>query len=491
MAQKLNPFSGRQFLDANGDPYNGAQLFVYEAGTSTKYTLTKDSAGASNHANPIILNTRGEPGDGAGASQVMWQAEGQAVKLVLAPSTDTDPPVAAISTWDDLSGVNDTTVVTSDEWLSGATPSYISATSFSVPGDLSSVYHVGRRLKTTNTGGTVYSTITAVAFTTLTTVTVENDSGSLDAGLSALWYSILSADNTATPGGTHHADVTFADDITFSSQAIINKAVFSKGADIASAAALALGTDGNYFDVTGTTDITSINTFGVGAVVKLHFDGALTLTHHATDLILPNSANIAIKAGDEVELFEYASGDWRLTSYTPATVYTSRKKFYSYTHTSNVAITGTTAAAPTAIGAGVSVDIPTKGIIRLEKLTARLEETTGSGTSNLYLFAMIGSTGYYNAFVDNGGAPTPTRVCMFNPFAIADTQTDTYTDFPCEASPNNYRPLDIESSGITTGTQTLIIGGAIDSGEGIDVEGNLLTTEFVISIEDLSNVSEY
>lgn len=88
-----------------------------------------------------------------------------------------------------------------------------------------------------------------------------------------------------------------------------------KGADIASATALVLGQDGDYFDVTGTTAITSIGTFGIGDVVKLHFDGILTLTHHATDLILPGAANITTAAGDEAEFIEYATGDWRMTNY--------------------------------------------------------------------------------------------------------------------------------------------------------------------------------
>lgn len=92
--------------------------------------------------------------------------------------------------------------------------------------------------------------------------------------------------------------------------------VWSKGADVASAAALTLGDDGNYFDVTGTTAITSIATVGVGTVIKLHFDGALTLTHHSTDLVLPGGANRIVSAGDEVELIEYATGDWRLTKHT-------------------------------------------------------------------------------------------------------------------------------------------------------------------------------
>ena len=90
---------------------------------------------------------------------------------------------------------------------------------------------------------------------------------------------------------------------------------FSKGADVASAAALNLGNDGNYFDITGTTAITSIATKAIGTVVKLHFDAALTLTHHATDLILPGGANIVTAAGDEVEFVEYAAGDWICTAY--------------------------------------------------------------------------------------------------------------------------------------------------------------------------------
>ncbi|MGB2265195.1 MAG: hypothetical protein ACPH3C_08415, partial [Glaciecola sp.] len=93
---------------------------------------------------------------------------------------------------------------------------------------------------------------------------------------------------------------------------------WSKGADVASAASLTLGTDGNYFDITGTTTITSIATLAVGTEVKLHFDAALTLTHNATDLILPGGANVTTAAGDEFTFVEYAAGDWRCTSYALA-----------------------------------------------------------------------------------------------------------------------------------------------------------------------------
>ena len=94
---------------------------------------------------------------------------------------------------------------------------------------------------------------------------------------------------------------------------------WSQGADVASDTVLAVLTDGNYFDVTGTTAITSINTTGgVGTLIKLHFDGVLVLTHDATDLILPSGANITTAAGDEAEFIEYATGDYRCTNYSKA-----------------------------------------------------------------------------------------------------------------------------------------------------------------------------
>ena len=98
--------------------------------------------------------------------------------------------------------------------------------------------------------------------------------------------------------------------------------MWSKGADVASAAELLVLTDGNSFDVTGTTTITSIehtaDAFGIGSIIMLQFDGALTLTHHATDLILPGAANITTAAGDTALFQKYASGDWRCISYQVA-----------------------------------------------------------------------------------------------------------------------------------------------------------------------------
>src|SRR3990167_1244436 len=52
----------------------------------------------------------------------------------------------------------------------------------------------------------------------------------------------------------------------------------TKGADVASATATTLGNDGCFFDITGTTTITSVTAKPAGMIVTLQFDGVLTFT---------------------------------------------------------------------------------------------------------------------------------------------------------------------------------------------------------------------
>jgi len=89
----------------------------------------------------------------------------------------------------------------------------------------------------------------------------------------------------------------------------------SKGTDAASASNLVLTHTGNEFDITGTTTIDTINGHLVGTVVILQFDDALTLSHDAVDLILPNAEDIVTVAGDVATFYEYAAADWRLIGY--------------------------------------------------------------------------------------------------------------------------------------------------------------------------------
>lgn len=181
-------------VDPNGKPRSGAKLFTYVAGSTTKVTVFKDSAGTVTHTNPIILDSNGL------SPAAIWLNTGASVKFVLAPPTDTDPPTSPILTIDNISGVNDATGTQTGEWTaSGLTPTFISGTSFTVPGDQTTVLEVNRRIRSTDSGGTDYSTITKSVFTTLTTLTVELDSGALDSGLSSFSYGILSTGNTSLP----------------------------------------------------------------------------------------------------------------------------------------------------------------------------------------------------------------------------------------------------------------------------------------------------
>jgi len=121
----------------------------------------------------------------------------------------------------------------------------------------------------------------------------------------------------ATSGSTWFDDVKAAANVVFGDASVSGTLTQKLGSDVASAAALSLG-DGNFFDITGTTTISSIDSKGVGTQVTLRFDGVLTLTHNGADLPLPGDDDITTAAGDIAVFYEYASGDWRCISYTRA-----------------------------------------------------------------------------------------------------------------------------------------------------------------------------
>lgn len=122
------------------------------------------------------------------ATNINWQ-EGQA------PSTVNDSArqmMADVATW----------FQNGAEWLNmGDTPTYVSGTQFTVPGNLTARYSVGRRVRASVTAGTVYGTITTSAYTSLTTVTLILDSGALDSGLSGVDVGILNPAYSSFPTG--------------------------------------------------------------------------------------------------------------------------------------------------------------------------------------------------------------------------------------------------------------------------------------------------
>jgi len=79
----------------------------------------------------------------------------------------------------------------------------------------------------------------------------------------------------------------------------------TKGGDIASASPLVIDTDGNYFDVTGTTNFAAM-TVESGNFFMLQFDGALTITH-GSGIELPGAANLTTAAGDRLICYATAA----------------------------------------------------------------------------------------------------------------------------------------------------------------------------------------
>lgn len=93
----------------------------------------------------------------------------------------------------------------------GLTPTYVSATQFTLAGDQRTSnggpIAVNRRIKATVTAGTVYGYISVVAYTSLTTITVVMDGASaLDSGLSEVAYGALTEDSGALPQSVETSD---------------------------------------------------------------------------------------------------------------------------------------------------------------------------------------------------------------------------------------------------------------------------------------------
>jgi hypothetical protein len=126
-----------------------------------------------------------------------------------------------------------------------------------------------------------------------------------------------------------------------------------KGGDIASASPTVIDTDGDYFDVTGTTSFTAF-TVAANRHFFLQFDGVLTMTHHATNLDLPGGADITTAAGDVAEFFSTGADTVQCVNYTKA---------------DGTAVVGTTVDATTVTAAGALMDSELAGIVAVKATT--------------------------------------------------------------------------------------------------------------------------
>lgn len=162
----------------------GGKLYTYAAGTTTPQATYADSALATPNANPIILDANGEATIYCGAL---------AYKFVLQKSDG-----SAVWTFDNYSP-NISSLPSGAQWVSySGAVTWINGTSFKATGaDVTTTFSAGRRVRSSNTAGTVYSTVLSSTFASGdTTVTLINDGTSaLDSGFASPAYGILSYSN--------------------------------------------------------------------------------------------------------------------------------------------------------------------------------------------------------------------------------------------------------------------------------------------------------
>lgn len=199
----LSPiWNGIQFFDNLGKPLSGGLVFTYEGGSNsveaTTYTTTD---GDVENSNPIVLDSSGR------MITDLWLIAGDAYNLVLTKPdgstvlTDVDN-VVGVQASSGGGGAGDVI------WnLASVAPTYVGPTQFVLGGtNATTQFAIGNRVKMAQNSGNVFSTITAVSFSSPnTTVTVQNDSATLDASMSsAFWSSLTALGNTVDAGAVHY-----------------------------------------------------------------------------------------------------------------------------------------------------------------------------------------------------------------------------------------------------------------------------------------------
>ena len=310
---KIAPYIFLQEFDDNGEPLAGGLLYTYEAGTSTPKATYTDNTETTANPNPVVLDTSGRAD--------LWLEDG-AYKMVLKDSAD-----VTIKTVDNVTGEASNvfggtyTILSTNTSITTAYENNIIECTEAVTLSLLDVATAGEgflfTVKNTSSGNVIIDPDASELIDGASTLTIQSGNSAVISCTGTTWTSlfinsIAGDDTTFTGDNTFSGETTFSGDVEMSSSML----KLDKGVDIVSASALPLLTDGNYFNVTGTTAVSSINSSGaIGTVIKLKFNSLLTMVHHATNLILPGGANITASPGDVFEFVEYADGDWRCTSY--------------------------------------------------------------------------------------------------------------------------------------------------------------------------------
>ena len=299
---------------------SGWKLNFYSTGTTTRKDTFSDNGLTTANANPVVADSAGRFGDIflesgtytvvlTDASDVeIWTADPVAGSIGTSGAVDEKTASYTVT-------IDDSTKIIAVDATSGNLTVTLLAAAAAGDGFEVTVKKTDSGANTVTVDGNGAETIDGAATFVLRnqhhTVTVRSDASN---------WQIVSVNDS---------DVAFA------------TRVWRKGADIASAATLVIGADGNYFDVTGAVGITAV-TVAAGTLFTLQFDGGPALTNGAAlDL---GGADITVAAGDHMIFFATAANTVQLIGYMNADrVATPGKVLQRWYAEDGAVATGTTA----------------------------------------------------------------------------------------------------------------------------------------------------
>jgi len=181
--------------------------------------------------------------------------------------------------------------------------------------------------------------------------------------------------------------------------------------DIASATTLTLGSDGNSFDVTGTTTVTGISTTTAGTIINLRASNAFTLQYDATALILWNAQDYSLETGDTVTLLSLGDGNYAEISRTSNNILDDSQWLQNLSLSATVAANALTIALKTKAGSDPSGTDPirigfrnstvTSGTYTFRTVTSATSVVVSSGSSLGFIASQ--TSRIYVAAIDNDG----------------------------------------------------------------------------------------
>jgi hypothetical protein len=284
-----------RFFDNNGYPLSGGKVYTYFAGTTTPLSSYTTSAGNVANTNPVILDSSGYADIYLGPGSY---------KIVLQDSTGNQLFSTDNYQGDSSAGFASTIYpITAN---SNITSSYQN-------GVLNCTNTINLSLLPAASAGAGFSLVVNNIGTGV--ITIDPNASELINGAATLTLGSQYASTLLSCDGTQW----FA---LFITSGLKPNVLNTTQTSLASASTTDLGTIASQnVLITGTTTITAFGSSASTAspLYFIEFNGALTLTHNGTSLIIPGAANITTAAGDNAIVEYLGSGNWRVRHYSPAT----------------------------------------------------------------------------------------------------------------------------------------------------------------------------